>query len=190
MTSVALASEDYDYITSIAMANTFFATGVELLQMKKPSTIFAGATNIGLSLELYLKSLIVMEGNNKPNIHTLDKLYLLLSDNLKTEIEKKYRNLGGGNHNNEAFFIRGKKENSNNQNNSNSPYIKSENLITLLEQHKNIFTTFRYMSEKARSNEWKHFILEYENISILSDVLKDIIYRLLSDEQIEKIIYV
>lgn len=187
MTRIALASDNYDYITSIAMANTFFTTGMELLKIKKPSTIFTGATNIGLSLELYLKSLIVMEGNSKPNIHILNKLYLLLSDNLKNEIEEKYKNSDGGNPSNEVFFIRGRKENSNNQNNNNSPYIKSENLISLLEQHKNIFITFRYMSEKARSDEWEHFILEYKNISILSDVLKDKIYSLLSGEQIAKI---
>ena len=50
----ASPSENYDYIISLAMANTFFTAGIELLKYKKPSTIFAGATNLGLSLEIYL----------------------------------------------------------------------------------------------------------------------------------------
>ncbi|MEA3498001.1 MAG: hypothetical protein U9R16_02965 [Campylobacterota bacterium] len=187
MIQKALESENYDYITALAMADVFFTTGISLLKYKKPSAIFAGATNLGLSIEIYLKSLIVMEGNSKPNNHKLCELYRLLSGDLIKIIEKKYKEFNGADSDNDIFFIRGRKENSDSSENNYSPHNPSANISELLKQHKNMFITFRYMSEKGRSDEWEHFILEYENIKILIDILKNTSYNFLSEEQTEQI---
>ena len=179
MIQKAISSNDYDYITSLSMAKVFYKTGMQLIHNKKPIYIFSGATNIALAIELYLKSLIVMEGSIKPNNHKLNELYNKLSSNLKEKIELKYKELNGGNLNNGTYFIRGRKENSNNTNNNSSSYEKSTEIIKLLQNHKNMFITFRYMCEKGRDENWEHFICEYNNLEKFIKVLEEQAYYLL-----------
>ena len=61
----AKPSEKFDYITSLASASTFHDVAKGCLQQYKntnkisPTIVFASATNYGLAIELYLKTLII-----------------------------------------------------------------------------------------------------------------------------------
>ncbi|QFY88957.1 hypothetical protein D5125_05430 [Magnetovirga frankeli] len=92
----AQKSEKYDYITALASARKFHDVGKQYLdQWAKTGHLsatdaFVSATNYGLALELYLKSLLIMEGTTEIKGHHLDILFEKLSDDTKREITKAY----------------------------------------------------------------------------------------------------
>lgn len=57
------------------------------IQIISPTIVFASATNYGLAIELYLKTLIIMEGNNNPHGHNLDDLHNKLSPTIQKRLD-------------------------------------------------------------------------------------------------------
>lgn len=114
----AQKSDKYDYITALASARKFHDVGKKYLdQWAKTGHLsatdaFVSATNYGLALELYLKSLLIMEGATEIKGHHLDFLFEKLSDDTKREITRAYQNAGGLERK-EAFYIRGRLTGSN-----------------------------------------------------------------------------
>ena len=183
----AVPSEKFDFITSLASANTFHKVAKGCLHDYKknnqisPTIVFASATNYGLSIELYLKTLIIMEGKNKPHGHDLNILYNKLSTNLQHRINKKYQSLNGEDRK-KTLYLRASLENSNPDNSNNMPE-RGTKLKQLLKNNKDIFIMYRYMFEKGRQKEWEYFYFEYGNFDLACEALKIIANDLLSDKE-------
>jgi HEPN domain-containing protein len=183
----AKPSKEFDFITSLASADTFHnvAKGC-LYEYKKinkisPTLVFASATNYGLSLELYLKTLIIMEGNNKPHGHDLYALYNKLSEKTRKELNKKYKEIDGEIRK-DTLYIRAALENSEPNNANNNP-IKGTKLKQIFNNNKNIFVMYRYMFEKGRTKEWEYFYFEYGNFDLVCQSLKLISNNMLNENE-------
>ena len=167
----AKPSQKHDFITCLASAKKFHTIGKVCIQEYKetqrisPTDIFASATNYGLAVELYLKTLLIMEGATKIHGHHLDTLYEELPEATRSAIEKIYRNMGG-NDRQETLYIRGRLEKST-ADNSNPDPIRGTKIAQLLKNNRNIFATYRYMFEKARGSKWEYFWFELGNLDLL-----------------------
>ncbi len=187
----AKASEKFDFITSLASANTFHAVAKGCLHEYKtlnkisPTIVFASATNYGLSIELYLKTLIIMEGVSRPHGHDLDILYNKLSSNLQNRINKKYQLLNGEDRK-EVLYIRATLEGSEANNSNNTP-TRGTKLKQLFKNNKDIFIMYRYMFEKGRTRDWEYFYFEYGNFDLSCEALKVIANDLLSETEQQKV---
>ena len=183
----AVPSEKFDFITSLASANTFHAVAKGCLNDYKknnqisPTIVFASATNYGLSIELYLKTLIIMEGREKPHGHDLDILYNKLTTNLQHKINRKYQLLNGEDRK-ETLYLKASLENSNPDNLNNMPE-RGTKLKQLLKNNKDIFIMYRYMFERGRQKKWEYFYFEYGNFDLVCEALKIIANDLLSDKE-------
>jgi len=187
----AQKSEKYDYITALASARKFHDVGKKYLgQWGKtghlsPTDAFVSATNYGLALELYLKSLLIMEGSTEIKGHHLDSLFEKLSDETKQEIINAYQNVGGLERK-EVFYIRGRLTGSNVDEAANTP-ARGTKLNQLLENNKDIFVIFRYMFEKARTQNWEYFFFEYENLDVAISALSSVADQILTPEEKQKV---
>lgn len=172
----AKPSEKFDFITSLASSNTFHDVAKGCLHQYKntnkisPTIIFASATNYGLAMELYLKTLIIMEGNHKPHGHKLDNLYNKLSPNIQKQLNKEYKSLDGETRK-ETLYIRASLEKSN-PSNSNNELERETKLKQLFKNNKDIFIIYRYMFEQGRTKEWQYFYFEYGNFDLACKALK------------------
>jgi hypothetical protein len=166
------------------MAKYFSDIGFQILGQTKQAgdvyLFFVGVTNLGIGLELYLKSLISFNGNhNLPKIHDLKKLYLNVNSKIRKEIENYCKEKNIFRKKTKTFYIRGKKGRPE----KNSPYKESKNIEEMLDKHKNLFTDFRYMFARGREKE-EHFIVEYENLKIFTECLEKISQNYLKNIEI------
>lgn len=187
----AQKSEKYDYITALASARKFHDVGKKYLaQWAKtghlsPTDAFVSATNYGLALELYLKSLLIMEGNIEIKGHHLDNLFEKLSDDTKREISKTYQRAGGLERR-ETLHIRGRLTGAVGNEAATTP-VRGTKLNQLMKNNRDIFVIFRYMFEKARTQNWEYFFFEYENLDIAISALATVANQFLTPEEIQKI---
>lgn len=183
----AKPSEKFDYITSLASANTFHDVAKGCLSQYKNTNkisstiIFASATNYGLAMELYLKTLIIMEGNNKPHGHNLDDLYNKLSPCIQKRLNKEYKSLDGEIRK-ETLYIRASLEKSDPNNSNNNP-VRGTKLKQLFKNNKDIFIIYRYMFEQGRTKEWQYFYFEYGNFDLACEALKIVSNSLLNEQE-------
>ncbi len=183
----AKPSEKFDYITSLASASTFHDVAKGCLQQYKntnkisPTIVFASATNYGLAMELYLKTLIIMEGNNKPHGHNLDDLHNKLSPNIQKRLNKEYKSLDGETRK-ETLYIRASLEKSD-PNNSNNDPERGTKLKQLFKNNNDIFIMYRYMFEQGRTKEWQYFYFEYGNFDLACEALKIVSNSLLNEQE-------
>lgn len=182
----AKPSEKFDFFTSLASANTFHSVAKECLKDYKdthsipPTKVFASATNYGLAIELYLKTLIIMEGESNIHGHKLDDLYNKLSDETQKKLNKAYKSLDGETRH-DALYIRASLENSNPTNSNNDP-IRGTKLKQLLKNNNDIFVMYRYMFEQGRTRNWKYFYFEYGNFDLACEALKIVSNEFLDDK--------
>lgn len=187
----AQKSEKYDYITALASARKFHEVGKKCLDqwvktgILSPTDAFVSATNYGLALELYLKSLLIMEGATEIKGHHLDTLFEKLSDDTKQEITKAYQNAGGLERK-ETFYIRGRLTGTVGNEAVTTP-ARGTKLNQLLKNNKDIFVIFRYMFEKARTQNWEYFFFEHENLDDAISALATMAEQLLTSEEIQKV---
>ena len=187
----AQKSEKYDYITALASARKFQDVGKKYLdQWAKaghisPTDAFVSATNYGLALELYLKSLLIMEGVTEIKGHHLDTLFEKLSNDTKREITKAYKNAGGLERK-ETLYIRGRLTGTV-ENEALATPARGTKLNQLLKNNKDIFVIFRYMFEKARTQNWEYFFFEHENLDVAISALATVADQFLTPEEILKV---
>lgn len=187
----AKPSQKHDFITCLASAGKFYVIGKKCLQEHKeiekisPTDIFASATNYGLAIELYLKTLLIMEGTIEVNGHHLDKLYEKLPATTRSAIEEIYRGMGG-NERQKTLYIRGRLEGSPSENLNPEP-ARGTKIAQLLKNNRDIFVTYRYMFEKARSSKWDYFCFEFGNLDILVFALSKTADEYLSSIEAQKV---
>lgn len=187
----AKPSKDYDFITSLASARKFYNVGFSCLSKYKktkrisPTDVFVSATNYGLAIELYLKTLLIMEGTSNIRGHYLDVLFNKLTDAAKTTITKEYQNIDGCNRK-KALYIRAGLEGSI-PNNLNKQPIRGTKLEQVLKNNRDIFTVYRYMFENGRSKKWEYFCFEYGNLDLVVSSLEKTSNQMLSSNEREKV---
>ena len=86
----------------------------------------------------------------------------------------------------EAFYIRGRLTGSNVDEAANTP-ARGTKLNQLLKNNKDIFVIFRYMFEKARTQNWEYFFFEYENLDVAISALATVTDQFLTPEEIQKV---
>lgn len=183
----AKPSEKFDFITSLASANTFHNVAKGCLNQYKntnkisPTIVFASATNYGLAMELYLKTLIIMEGISKPHGHNLDDLYNKLSSNIQKRLNREYKSLDGETRK-DILYLRASLENSNPNNPNNVPE-RGTKLKQLFKNNNDIFVMYRYMFEQGRTKEWQYFYFEYGNFDLACEALKMVSNSLLNEQE-------
>jgi hypothetical protein len=184
-------SKEYDFITSIASAKKFHDVGKSCLAKYKntktisPTDVFASATNYGLAVELYLKSLLIMEGDSNIKGHYLDDLYNKLTPNTKEKIKKEYQNIGGHDRK-DTLYIRASMEGSNPTNSNDQP-ARGTKFDQVLKNNKDMFLIYRYMFENGRSQKWKYFYFEYGNLDLVISSLDKVAMGMLSPSQVQKV---
>lgn len=173
----AKASDKYDFITSLASADIFYQVANACLdelkvtgKLKDPSIIFVSGTNYGLSIELYLKSILIMEGNEDILGHDLFKLFSKLTNETKKELNKEYKRLIN-NEDKPVLYIRACLSSSDITNTSNHQR-RGTKLHQLLKNNQDIFIMFRYMFERGRSIDVEKYYFEYGYFNVLCDALK------------------
>ncbi|MDE7316307.1 MAG: hypothetical protein K2N12_01040 [Helicobacter sp.] len=187
--------EENDYITSYGSAICFWSLAriyTQIHEAKRsmtPFELFASATNYGLAIELLLKTIISGESGEKPDrTHDLYKLFEKIDKDTQDAICNKY-NIYIRDKKIPELFIRGvTSENSKEKfNNSTPPNKKREKDIkSLLVNNQDIFTQFRYMSERARTEEVEYFYFEYGYFDVLCEVLIEIIQERLAAENVDR----
>lgn len=187
--------EENDYITSYGSAICFWSLAriytqiYEATRSITPFEIFASATSYGLAIELLLKTIISGESGKKPNkTHDLYRLFEKIDKDTQDAICKKYDFYIYGNKKSELFLRGVTSENSKEKfNNSTSPNKKREKDIkSLLANNQDIFAQFRYMSERARTEEVEYFYFEYGYFDVLCEVLIEIIQERLAAENVDR----
>jgi len=164
----------YDYITSLNMAHYFCEIGFQLTNFEKEKknvdvySFFVGASNLGIGIELYLKSFIAFSGTEHiPKTHKLKNLYLQINSQLRDKIVRSCKEKNIFHNDTKTLYVRGAVDKPN----TKSPYKSSKSIEELLEKHSNLFVDFRYMFSKAREKE-EHFIVELENLQIFVNSLE------------------
>ena len=67
------------------------------------------------------------------------------------------------------------------------PPARGTKLNQLLKNNKDIFVIFRYMFEKARTQNWEYFFFEYENLDVAISALATVTDQFLTPEEIQKV---
>lgn len=189
----AKSSKKYDYVTALAAAKRFHETARVRLERYKiqgtitPAEVFVSGTNYGLALELYLKSLLVMEGASDVHGHNLEVLFGKLTHSTQENITKKYEEAGGLERG-ETLYIRARLSESSNQADAHSTApVRCTKLKQLLRNNRDIFIVFRYMFERGRNPEWEYFYLEYSNLDIAIAALSGVSEQFLNEAELGKI---
>ena len=176
--------EEYDYITSYESAKClWFLACIHPKKYEKTRSVtayelFASATNYGLAIELLLKTIISGESGKKPDkIHNLYQLFEKINEDTQDMICNKYNNYILHNKPLELFIGGVTSKNSQENFNNSTPPNKNreKDIKSLLENNQDIFTQFRYMSEKERTEEVEDSYFEYGYFDVLCKVLIDVI---------------
>ena len=167
----------YDQRTSFGTAYIFFQVAKQCLEQEKLSEhiIFVSATNYGSAVELFLKTILIIKRVEIPHIHDLFELYCKLDNEIRELIKQEY-NKNCGNHEKQAFYIRGVTSKNPRESFKQSipPPAPQDTLEEILKNSKKIFIDFRYMFDKARSENVEYYNLQHECLDILCNVLIDI----------------
>ena len=175
----AKPSKKYDFITSLKSADVFFQIAHACLEefektnkLSSAEIIFVSATNYGLAIELFLKSLLIMEGNEDIYGHDLLKLFNKLSNQTQSDLIKTYTKLLN-NKDQKVLYIRASLSTTSNEKFEQiGPHpIRGTKLKQILKNNQNMFTMFRYMFEQGRSEDVEQFYFEYGYFDILCEAL-------------------
>ncbi len=181
----------FDVNTSLVCADSFMELSLKQIEiammpehgvsgMRKISQVFTSATNMGLAIELYLKTLIIMENNtNKFRVHLLHELYSLLSKATQENLIAKYNQLGG-NERKDVLYIAA----SSSTNNSKVKPQQERNisLLELLTNNCKNFVSFRYMFENGCSANWQYTHFEHGNLELAANAFRWLAYDSLDDK--------
>ena len=175
----AKPSKKYDFMTSLKSAQEFFKIAQACLEeyektnkLSSTEIIFVSATNYGLEIELFLKSILIMEGNEDIHGHNLLNLFNKISNQIQSNLIKTYTKLLD-NKEQKVLYIRACLSiNSKEKFEQAGPHPKrGTKLKQILKNNQNIFTMFRYMFEQGRSGNVEKFYFEYGYFNILCRAL-------------------
>jgi len=187
----AKKSTNYDFITSLASARSFhdvakacLATYEETGKIK-PTQVFVSATNYGLSIELYLKSILVMHGETRIRGHMLDELYMKINETSRKRIEQYYNEMGGKDRR-ETLYLRASLEGSQPTNKNKLPK-RGVKLDQVIKNNRDMFVMYRYMFTKGRTKQWEYFFFEYGNLDLVAKALEKHAHEFLKDHESNKV---
>ena len=155
--------------------------GGVLVAAQDPGALVSAATNLSLSLELFIKSLRIGLGLSVSDTHNLWALYKSLPNNVKQIIEYKYNQKVSSTPKENVLKLNVAYEHDSTGDGPKAPvFPKHQSLSTeakpLLKRSSNAFVTWRYIYESVKPGERYFFIaLEYSHLILLLESIKEYI---------------
>ncbi|WP_199930361.1 hypothetical protein [Sedimenticola thiotaurini] len=155
--------------------------GGVLVAAQDPGALVSAATNLSLSLELFIKSLRVGLGLSVPDTHNFWALYKSLPNNVKQIIESKYNQKVSNTPKEKLFKLNVAYEHDSTGDGPKAPVFPNQQGLStevkpLLKRSSNAFVTWRYIYESVKPGERYFFItLEYSHLIILLETIKEYI---------------
>lgn len=133
----------------------------------------ASATTLSLSVELYLKALRLLEGQDALYTHDLSVLFEGLSESTRASVITVYDSIDLPPIGVPASFVLELSIGGQFDENQSHPSNLADNsLISVLKRSKDAFQTWRYLYEKGKSDRTMRFIYEYRNLNRAAEAIR------------------
>lgn len=175
--SAAVALQSADAFRSLALPFLdLMGTDIDVPPnrvMENLGGLSASATLLSLSVELYLKALRLLEGQDPLYTHDLSLLFEGLSESTRASVVKVYDSIPIPPTGTPASFIL---ELSLGEFDDPQPcpskILADNSLISVLKRSKDAFQTWRYLYEKGKRGRTITFIYEYRNLDRAAEAVR------------------
>ncbi|MET2949646.1 HEPN domain-containing protein [Vibrio owensii] len=135
--------------------------------LENSGNLFACATNLALSIELYLKALLIKHEIRPAKVHDLKELYETLPNSEKKRVESAYKSykpypLNPFDKSSSFTFLASK----------SGPRVKKKDMASILSRSKDNFVEFRYIFDSIDKSNTNSIMFEYGALWCIARALR------------------
>jgi hypothetical protein len=146
---------------------------------QRKAKLQVAVTNMALAIELILKAMLILtNGSAKPRTHDLLKLFNALPPELQESIEREYKERGGESTSAEArslefrFYPVGTSLSAATLIDLRSKLVQKYDLRSVLENERDAFVIWRYMTEQAKPGQTMMVRVEYTRLAVIMNSIQ------------------
>lgn len=152
-------------------AKTWQVNAVNQEAAKDVGGLVGSATNLALSVELYLKALWILHGSRVPETHHLWTLYKHLRPDLRSLIEDHYNTIPKR-PDDEAIAFQFQIAPTGTVWAEDPPFVRDDSLPGVLKRSSDAFLTWRYFYEAGRPGRTVFLEYDFHFLGLVADVLR------------------
>lgn len=137
--------------------------------------LIASATNLAISIEIYLKALLLLHGQPAPKSHELPDLFAKLPSHVRVDVERAYVRLGaaGGYEGAAAFAVHVARKGAPPPDFGQAPKSQDNGLKPVLQRGANAFVTWRYLFAHGLTQPSAPLTYEFLRLGFAAKALRE-----------------